>query len=66
MVVMRVAMKNGDVQTVYGADFHELFKRLEPHAAEVVSIRGKAILHKDMRQGRMAETFSTEAETAEP
>lgn len=57
MVVVRVAMKNGDVQTLFGNDFPELFKRLEPMAEEVVSILGKAILTKDMRQGKEAKAI---------
>lgn len=52
MVTANVAMKNGDVKTVYADGFPELFKQLEPYENEIVSIRGKAILLKDMRQGK--------------
>ena len=52
MVTANVAMKNGEVRTVYANGFPELFKQLEPYENEIVSIKGKAILLKDMRQGK--------------
>lgn len=52
MVTANVAMKNGEVKTFYADGFPELFKQLEPYENEVVSIKGKAILLKDMRQGK--------------
>lgn len=52
MVTANVALKNGEVKTVYANDFDELFAELEKDADNIVSIRGKAILLKDMRQGK--------------
>lgn len=52
MVTAQVATKNGEVRTVYANSFDELFKNLESEAGNIVSIRGKAILLKDMRQGK--------------
>lgn len=52
MVTAHVSLKNGDVKTVYADSFDELFASLEDDADNIVSIRGKAILLKDMRQGK--------------
>lgn len=52
MVTARVSMKNGDVKTVYADSFEKLFKQLEPDAESIDCIRGKAIMLKDMRQGK--------------
>jgi len=52
MVTANVAMKNGEVKTVYADGFQELFKQLESYENEIVSIKGKAILLKAMRQGK--------------
>ena len=52
MVTANVAMKNGEVKTVYADSFPQLFAQLEPYENEIASIRGKAILLKDMRQGK--------------
>ena len=52
MVTAHVSLKNGDVKTVYADSFDELFANLEDDADNIVSIRGKAILLKDMRQGK--------------
>ena len=56
MVTANVSMKNGEVKTVYANSFEELFKRLEPEAENIDCIRGKAILTKDMRQGKEAKS----------
>ena len=55
MVTASVSMKNGDVRTVYANSFDELFANLEKDAENIVCIRGKAILTKDMRQGKEAK-----------
>lgn len=52
MVTAQVATKSGEVRTYYANTFDELFKSLESEAENIVSIRGKAILLKDMRQGK--------------
>jgi len=52
MVTANVALKSGEVKTVYANSFDELFKNLESDAGNIVTIRGKAILLKDMRQGK--------------
>ena len=52
MVTASVSMKNGDVKTVYANSFEELFANLEKDAENIVQLRGKAILTKDMRQGK--------------
>lgn len=52
MVTANVALKNGETKTVYADSFDELFANLEDDADNIVSIRGKAILLKDMRQGK--------------
>ena len=52
MVTANVAMNNGEVKKVYAESFPELFKQLEPFENEIVSVKGKAILLKDMRQGK--------------
>ena len=52
MVTANVSMKNGDVKIVYANSFEELFKQLESDAENIACIRGKAILTKDMRQGK--------------
>lgn len=52
MVTAIVTMKNGELKPFYADGFPELFKQLEPYENEVVSIKGKAILLKDMRQGK--------------
>lgn len=50
MVEATVALRNGDVQTVYANDFNELDKKLDWE--NVVQIIGKTIKLKDMRQGK--------------
>ena len=52
MVTATVSMKNGDKQRLYADDFPQLFEQLAPYETEIVCIRGKAILLKDMRQGK--------------
>jgi len=52
MVTATVSMKNGDKQRLYADDFPQLFEQLAPYEDEIVCIRGKAILLKDMRQGK--------------
>ena len=50
MVEATVALRNGDVQTVYANDFNELDKMLDWE--NVVQIIGKTIKLKDMKQGK--------------
>lgn len=50
MVEATVAMRNGNVMTVYADDFNELDKMLDWE--DVVQIIGKTIKLKDMRQGK--------------
>ncbi len=50
MVEATVALRNGNVMTVYANDFNELDKMLEWE--EVVQIIGKTIKLKDMKQGK--------------
>lgn len=52
MITASVAMKNGDVKTVYADSFDALFADLEKDAENIVAIRGKTILLKEMRQGK--------------
>lgn len=52
MVTAHVSLKNGDVKIVYADSFDELFASLEKDADNIVCIRGKAILLKEMRQGK--------------
>lgn len=50
MVEATVALRNGDVKTVYANDFNELDNVLDWE--DVVQIVGKTIRPKDMRQGK--------------
>lgn len=50
MVEATVALRNGEVKTVYAADFMELDKELAWE--DVVQIIGKTIKLTDMRQGK--------------
>lgn len=50
MVEATVALRNGNVMTVYADDFNELDKMLEWE--DVVQIIGKTIKLKDMKQGK--------------
>jgi hypothetical protein len=50
MVEATVAMRNGEVKTVYADDFNELDKMLDWE--DVVQIVGKTIKLTDMRQGK--------------
>lgn len=50
MVEATVALRNGEVMTVYADDFNELDKLLDWE--NVVQIIGKTIKLKDMRQGK--------------
>lgn len=50
MVEATVALRNGEVMTVYSDDFNELDKLLDWE--NVVQIIGKTIKLKDMRQGK--------------
>ena len=52
MVTANVALKNGETKTVYADSFDALFADLEKDAENIVCIRGKAILLKDLRQGK--------------
>lgn len=47
-----IALKNGDVFTVYANDFIQLCTELEPMAQDVVQITGKVTKLEDMRQGK--------------
>jgi hypothetical protein len=50
MVEATVALRNGEVQTVYANDFNELDKLI--NWEEVAQIIGKTIKLKDMKQGK--------------
>jgi hypothetical protein len=50
MVEATVALRNGEVQTVYANDFNELDKMI--NWEEVAQIIGKTIKLKDMKQGK--------------
>lgn len=50
MVEATVALRNGNVMTVYADDFNELDKMLDWE--DVVQIIGKTIKLKDMKQGK--------------
>ena len=50
MVEATVALRNGEVKTVYAEDFMELDKLIAWE--DVVQIMGKTIKLKDMRQGK--------------
>ena len=50
MVEATVALRNGEVQTVYANDFNELDKMI--NWEEVSQIIGKTIKLKDMKQGK--------------
>ena len=52
MVEAMVAMRNGDVQTVYAESFEELFTRLDEQNKDIVQVIGKTIKMTDMRQGK--------------
>lgn len=52
MVEATVALRNGEVLTVYAEDFTELFVRLAEEDRDIKQIIGKTVLLKDLRQGR--------------
>lgn len=52
MVEATVALKNGEVMTVYADSFPELFARLAEEGHEIKQVVGKTVLLKDLRQGR--------------
>ena len=52
MVEATVALRNGEVMTVYANDFEELFTRLEEQEQNIVQITGRTIKLNAMRQGK--------------
>lgn len=52
MVEATVALKNGEVMTVYADSFSELFARLAEEGHDIKQVVGKTIRLKDLRQGR--------------
>ena len=52
MVEATVALRNGEVLTVYAEDFTELFVRLAEEDRDIKQIIGKTVMLKDLRQGR--------------
>jgi len=52
MVEATVALRSGEVMTVYANDFEELFTRLEEQEQNIVQITGRTIKLNAMRQGK--------------
>lgn len=52
MVEATVALRNGDVLTVYDESFEKLFANLDERELDIVQITGKTIKLQDIRQGR--------------
>lgn len=52
MVEATVALKNGEVMTVYADSFQELFAHLAEEGHEFNQVVGKTIKLKDLRQGK--------------
>ena len=52
MIEAMIALKNGDVFTVYADTFEGLFSDLEPMANDVVQITGRVTKTNEMRQGK--------------
>lgn len=52
MVEAMIALKSGEVFTVYAADFIQLCTDLEPMAKDVVQITGRVTKLDEMRQGK--------------
>ena len=52
MVEATVALRNGDVLTVYDESFEKLFANLDERELDIVQIVGKTIKLPDMRQGK--------------
>lgn len=57
MVEATVALRNGEVMTVYANDFEELFTRLEEQEQNIVQITGRTIKLNAMRQGKEKLTY---------
>lgn len=52
MVEAMVAMRNGEVQTMYAESFEELFLLLDEQNQDIVQVIGKTIKLNAMRQGK--------------
>lgn len=52
MVEATVALKNGEVMTVYADNFIELFASLAEEGCDIKQVVGKTIRLKDLRQGK--------------
>ncbi len=52
MVEATVALRNGEVLTVYAGSFEELFANLDAQNYDIVQVVGKMIKLNEMRQGK--------------
>jgi len=57
MVEATVALRNGEVQTMYAESFEELFTRLDEQNLDIVQITGRTIKLNAMRQGKEKLTY---------
>jgi hypothetical protein len=52
MVEATVALRNGEVLTVYAGSFEELFANLDAQNYDIVQVVGRTIKLNEMRQGK--------------
>lgn len=52
MVEATIALRNGDVLTMYDESFEKLFNNLDERELDIVQVTGKTIKLTDMRQGK--------------
>lgn len=52
MVEATIALRNGEMRTVYAATFEELFETIDAQELDIIQVVGKTIKLKDMRQGK--------------
>jgi hypothetical protein len=52
MVEATIALKNGDVLTVYDESFERLFAHMDEQELDIVKIVGRTIKLTDVRQGK--------------
>ena len=52
MVEATIALRNGEMRTVYAETFEELFETIDAQELDIIQVVGKTIKLKDMRQGK--------------
>lgn len=52
MVEATVALRNGEVMTLYAESFEELFETIDARSLDIVQVVGKTIKPSDIRQGK--------------